>query len=132
MLDRLGTLLIDERRRIMNTRGFGLTALYNLVNDSGILGSADPDIQGLRAIHSELDEAVLASYGWLDIALKHGFHTYRQVERWSVCEEARTTILNRLLEENQRRAALEGESPKVSPRSGQHRRKTPSEGEVLF
>ena len=61
----------------------------------------------MRAIHVELDEAVMDAYGWSDVPLDHGFHTYRQMERWTVSPAARVEILDRLLEENHRRAAAE-------------------------
>lgn len=50
------------------------------------------------------------SYGWGDVTLDHGFHTYRQMTRWTVSPAARVEILDRLLEENHRRAALQGET----------------------
>ena len=43
--------------------------------------------------------------------LDHGFHTYRQMQRWTVSPAARVEILDRLLEENLRRAAAQGEAP---------------------
>ena len=56
-------------------------------------------------IHTELDHAVMDAYGWGDVELDHGFHTYRQMTRWTVVRRARVEILDRLLEENLRRAA---------------------------
>ena len=106
-LGRIGRVLETERREMMLRRGLGLTSLYNLVNDPEV--TADPDVDRLRAIHVELDEAVMAAYGWSDVELDHGFHTYRQMTRWTVCPAARVEILDRLLEENHRRAALQGE-----------------------
>ena len=38
----------------------------------------------MREIHVEVDEATMAAYGWDDVPLDHGFHTYRQMERWTV------------------------------------------------
>ena len=61
----------------------------------------------MRRIHVELDEAVMAAYGWSDVPLDHGFHTYRQMERWTVSPAARVEILDRLLAENLRRAAAQ-------------------------
>lgn len=72
---------------------------------------ADRDVARLREIHVELDEAVMAAYGWDDVMLDHGFHTYRQMRRWTVSPTARVEILDRLLEENHRRAAAQGEAP---------------------
>lgn len=62
-------------------------------------------------IHVQLDAAVMDAYGWADVDLNHGFHTYRQMERWTVCPEARVETLDLLLEENLRRAAAQREAP---------------------
>ena len=43
--------------------------------------------------------------------LDHGFHTYRQMTRWTVSPAARVELLDRLLEENHRRAARHGSQP---------------------
>ncbi|WP_327372161.1 type IIL restriction-modification enzyme MmeI [Streptomyces sp. NBC_01217] len=101
-------VLDSERRELMLRRSLGLTKLYNLVNDPGITDSADGDVARIREIHVQLDRAVMAAYGWDDVALDHGFHTYRQMERWTVSPTARVEILDRLLEENHRRAASQG------------------------
>jgi hypothetical protein len=106
-LERVGRMLDDERRKVMVRRGLGLTKLYNLVNDPGMM--SDPDADRIRSIHLELDQEVMAAYGWDDVPLGHGFHTYRQMQRWTVSPAARVEILDRLLEENHRRAALLGE-----------------------
>ena len=45
------------------------------------------------------------------MALDHGFHTYRQMTRWTVSPAARIEILDRLLEENHRRAAIQEGAP---------------------
>lgn len=108
MLEESGRSLDSERREIMLRRNLGLTQLYNLVNDPGIADAADPDVSRLREIHVQLDRAVMAAYGWADVPLDHGFHTYRQMERWTVSPTARVEILDRLLEENHRRAASQG------------------------
>jgi len=95
----------------MLRRQLGLTKLYNLVNDPDTPDSADRDVAWLREIHVELDKAVMAAYGWDDVPLEHGFHTYRQMERWTVSPTARVETLDRLLAENHRRAALQGDGP---------------------
>lgn len=119
-LDQIGQTLDDERREIMLRRQLGLTKLYNLVNDPGLSDAADADVARMRAIHVELDEAVLAAYGWSDVPLEHGFHTYRQMTRWTVSPAARVEILDRLLEENHRRAVLQGETPTSGDDSADH------------
>jgi len=95
----------------MLRRDLGLTKLYNLVNDPDVADSSDVDVARMRQIHVDLDHAVMAAYGWEDVPLDHGFHTYRQMTRWTVSPAARVEILDRLLEENHRRAALQGGAP---------------------
>lgn len=107
-----GRTLDSDRREIMLRRNLGLTKLYNRVNDPAITDSADSDVARLREIHVKLDQAVMAAYGWEDVPLDHGFHTYRQMQRWTVSPAARVEILDRLLAENHRRAASQGD---VSP-----------------
>jgi hypothetical protein len=101
-LDAVGRTLDDERREIMLRRDLGLTKLYNLVNDPEIHG--DEDVDRLREIHVEIDAATTAAYGWDDIRLGHGFHNFRQVQRWTVSPSARVESLDRLLFENHRRS----------------------------
>ena len=116
-LEAIGRTLDAERREIMLRRGLGLTRLYNLVNDPGLKAGADPDVDRMRAIHVELDAAVAAAYGWEDLDLAHGFHTYRKMTRWTVPPATRVEILDRLLEENHRRAAAEAAAAAASGRS---------------
>jgi hypothetical protein len=116
-LDQIGRMLHDERSTVMRCRNLGLTRLYNLVNDPAIRDSSDPDIARLRELHQKLDAAVLDAYGWADIDTDHGFYDYRRMVRWSVCASARVEILDRLLEENRRRAQTE-QSAGFSKRSG--------------
>jgi hypothetical protein len=113
-LHEIGQALDQTRREVMLRRALGLTKLYNLVNDPDIAVSADEDVARLRQIHVDLDEAVMAAYGWSEVLLEHGFHTYRQMQRWTVSPTARVEILDRLLEENHRRAALQGGAPPSS------------------
>lgn len=115
-LDRIGKSLDVTRRDIMLRRDLGLTRLYNLVNDPEVVG--DPDVDRMRQLHVDVDEAAMAAYGWSDVALDHGFHTYRQARRWTIHPTARVDLMDRLLAENHRRAA---EEAKLSARSGRKR-----------
>ncbi|WSB37381.1 hypothetical protein OG949_34105 [Streptomyces scopuliridis] len=108
-LTEVGKALELERREIMTRRRLGLTDLYSLVNDHVITDQADADVAKIREIHTEIDRTVVEAYGWDDVPLGHGFHTYRQMERWMVSPIARVEILDRLLEENHRRAASQGD-----------------------
>lgn len=106
-MDDIGHILDETRREIMSRRGLGLTSLYNLVNDPAVWG--DSDVARMREVHREVDMATMAAYGWDDVALDHGFHTYRRRERWTVSTTARVEILDRLLELNRERARAEGQ-----------------------
>ena len=129
-LETIGRTLDTERREIMLRRDLGLTKLYNLVNDPGLEAGTDPDVDRMRAIHVELDAAVAAAYGWDDLDLTHGFHTYRKMTRWTLSPATRVEILDRLLEENHRRAAAEAASLPAKKARGK-RRTQPSQEETL-
>ncbi|MEV6389035.1 Eco57I restriction-modification methylase domain-containing protein [Nocardia xishanensis] len=113
-LELAGRTLDSVRREIMDRKGLGLTKLYNLINDPSVTDQSDSDIGRMRQAHADLDRAVVQAYGWDDIVLGHGFHTYRQMQRWTVSPAARVEILDRLLEENHRRAAAQGAVPAAS------------------
>jgi hypothetical protein len=111
-LAQAGRMLDEERREAMLRRQLGLTSLYNLVNDPDVTCNADVD--RMREIHVEIDEAVMEAYSWTDVLLDHGFHTYRQMERFTVSPAARVEILDRLLEENHRREGAEADEADAS------------------
>ena len=129
-LETIGRMLDTERREIMLRRDLGLTKLYNLVNDPGLEAGTDPDVDRMRTIHVDLDAAVAAAYGWNDLDLTHGFHTYRKMTRWTLSPATRVEILDRLLEENHRRAAAEAASLPAKKARGK-RRTQPSQEETL-
>ncbi len=131
-LTTMGQILDQERSEIMRRRDLGLTKLYNLVNDQAIARSSDPDVARMRDLHVALDECVVSAYGWSDIPLNHGFHTYRQAERWTVSPVARVELLDRLLEENHRRAGLEAGNGQAPKGRGRRRTAPVSNGEGLF
>lgn len=122
MTDRLvdaGKNLEFGRSEIMRRRKLGLTALYNLVDDPDV--RSDSDIDQVRDMHAEVDVATMEAYGWGDLRLNRGFHTYRQMERWTVSPVARVEILERLLELNYERARAEGQvvpNQRLSDREG--------------
>lgn len=99
-LERLGKRLNAERHALMSGRGWGLTTTYNHVHDPGDL---DPEVVALRELHTEIDEAVMASYGW-DLDLEIGHHRTKIGVRWTVSPRARFELLDLLLEENHCRA----------------------------
>jgi len=106
-LAELGEALDVRRREVMLRRKLGLTSLYNLVNNPDL--TQDPDINRIRELHVDIDDAVMAAYGWNDVSLGHGFHLYRQFKRFTVSASARVEITDRLLEENHRRGGVGSE-----------------------
>ncbi len=101
-LDRLGGCLDSERRSVMLERGWGLTTTYNHVHDPA---DRDPAVVVLRDLHTAIDRAVMDAYGW-DLDLEIGHHPTKIGTRWTVSPQARFELLDLLLEENHRRAAL--------------------------
>lgn len=109
-----GARLHAHRREVMVGRNIGLTVTYNLVNDPDC---DDADIVELRRIHTEIDRATIAAYGWHDllddtgatppadpthqiVPLDHGFHDTDQGTRYTIGLLARTEIIDRLRQLN--------------------------------
>lgn len=115
-LEGLGSELDSVRKKAMAERGLGLTKFYNRLNDSGLSDSDDPLVAAVRVLHRQIDEAVIRGYGWDDLDLEYGFHPFPSMERWTVSPAVRLELLDRLLEENHKRAAAEG------PRGGHEKR----------
>ncbi|MDP9478799.1 MAG: hypothetical protein M3R38_24475 [Actinomycetota bacterium] len=78
----------------MQVRQEGLTKTYNRFHDPNEVAE---DIERLRELHAEMDEAVADAYGWGDLDLGHGFHETKQGLRYTISEEARREVLDRLL-----------------------------------
>ncbi|MGI8435279.1 MAG: Eco57I restriction-modification methylase domain-containing protein [Nocardioidaceae bacterium] len=98
-----GSALDRERRDVMLGRSLGLTKLYNLIHDPAV---ADPAIVRLREIHVQIDKAVFAAYGWDGFDPESGHHPTKIGIRWTVSPAVRFELLDRLLVENHRRAAV--------------------------
>ena len=95
---RVGAEYHAHRRQIMLARQLGLTKTYNLFHDTTC---RDADIVRLRELHVKIDRAVLACYGWDDLAPGHDFHqNERGQTRFTVSPDARREILGRLVELN--------------------------------
>src|SRR5260370_29824427 len=88
----------------MFSREEGLTSIYNRLNDPD---ETNADIQQLRQLHVEMDNAVAAAYGWTNLDLSHGFHETKQGVRYTISEPARREVLARLLKLNHERYAEE-------------------------
>lgn len=104
LLENIGERYYETRREIMLTRQEGLTDTYNRFHDPD--EDAD-DIEELRRLHVEMDNAVASAYGWDDLDLGHDFHETAQGIRFTISESARRKVLTRLLKLNHERFAEE-------------------------
>jgi hypothetical protein len=105
-LSGLGGRLSARRSDFMIERGIGLTKTYNMIHDPAC---SVTEIEDLRALHMEIDGAVLESHGWTDLIpqLEHGHYETRQGVRWTIAPAVQSEILDRLLELNHERYAAE-------------------------
>ncbi len=103
-LDEIGEQYYNHRQSIMLACQEGLTKTYNRFHNHN---ETSADIAKLRELHKEMDEAVANAYGWSDLDLGHGFHQTKQGMRYTISEEARREVLDRLLELNHQRYAEE-------------------------
>lgn len=126
-LTAIGERYHQHRRAVMQRLWLGLTEIYNLFHNRGLTpaevarisrkpSEADGgfhDILRLRELHRELDEAVLAAYGWAgQIALGHDLHEVETLPeddrvRFTISPAARKEVLRRLLALNHERAKQE-------------------------
>jgi hypothetical protein len=103
-LEEIGEKYYTYRQSIMLSRQEGLTKTYNRFHNRDETAA---DIQQLRSLHVEMDNAVAAAYGWQDIDLGHDFHETKQGLRYTISETARREVLDRLLLLNHQRYAEE-------------------------
>ncbi|MBD2076988.1 restriction endonuclease [Phormidium sp. FACHB-592] len=103
-LNTIGETYYTHRQAVMRERQEGLTKTYNRFHNASEMAD---DIQTLRELHVEMDQAVAAAYGWQDLDLGHGFHQTKQGDRFTISETARQEVLDRLLELNHQRYAEE-------------------------
>jgi hypothetical protein len=109
----LGSTLHEERRRFMLDNQMGLTQTYARVHAPG---DSSADVERLRELHQQIDNSVLADYGWGDLSLSHGFFSTVQGVRYGLDNSSRTELLDRLLVLNHERAAAEQAVPSASRR----------------
>ena len=108
----VGTAYHDHRAALMVARNEGLTRTYNRFHDAA---ETAPDIVRLRALHHEMDVAVLRAYGRDDLADRAApefltedtepDHRYQGRLFWPA--PFRDEVLARLLDLNATRAAEE-------------------------
>lgn len=101
----LGERLNLLRSQECKSKSIGLTKLYNAYHNAS---ESTTQIKNLRGLHTEIDQAVAASFGWADIDLGHGFHEVPYLPendrvRFTISETARVEVLRRLSELNRQR-----------------------------
>lgn len=121
VLEAAGKAYFEYRAQWMVEHHLGMTKTYNLFHDPE--EADNPSIERLRALHREMDQAVLAAYGWdQQVTLAYAYLLdYEEDEdegskrkkpwryRWT--DEVRDQVLGLLLELNQQRAAEERRGP---------------------
>lgn len=154
-LEQIGECYHTHRRESMQSAGLGLTKLYNLFHSQELKANtvakqsnlndlddttAATSIDGilrLRQLHVELDQAVLAAYGWTDLDLGHGFHEVDTLPendriRFTISPTARKELLNRLLVENHTRAEAEASNQSVTNNRRAAQRRNQDDAPDLF
>ena len=117
----LSKIYFSKRNHISQELNEGLTKIYNRFHDPE---EDNPRILELRQLHGEMDKAVLAAYGWDDIATDCEFipDFYEEDDqgnpvpkniryRWP--DEVRDEVLARLLDLNTQRAREEAQGDAV-------------------
>ena len=115
-LEAAGEAYYSYRADLMARHDEGLTKTYNRFHDPH---EHAPDIERLRELHGEMDEAVLAAYGWNDLSTACEFVPENKVEgearssrrrkryRYGWPDSMRNEVLARLVELNNERAEEE-------------------------
>ncbi|MEH3039994.1 MAG: N-6 DNA methylase [Sphingomonas paucimobilis] len=111
-LEAAGQAYHDHRAALMIARDQGMTPTYNRFHRAS---DTDADIATLRDLHAAMDRAVLAAYGWDDLAAqaapvpldpdREDDHRYRNRLFWPAL--FRDAVLARLLRLNEERATME-------------------------
>ena len=133
-LEQIGERYHEHRRELMLKLQLGLTKTYNLFHDREVsvelvakeskqpvplAESAHADLLQLRTLHVQMDQAVLAAYGWHQpsdagpaLALRHDFYEVDYLPendrvRYTIHPDSRKEILKRLLQLNHKLYAEE-------------------------
>lgn len=104
-LDEHGLEFHQLRQKVMLENSFGLTDMYNAIHSET---GKEQDIEQLRELQIKIDQYVMRFYGWNDIELNHSFYHQSNLPendciRFTISEEARREVLQRLLKLNHER-----------------------------
>jgi hypothetical protein len=127
-LSSLGENFYNLRKAFMRANQIGLTKFYNRYHNQD---DQHPDMASLRRLQGEIDRLIIKLYGWENLDLCHGYHavSYLPVNdciRYTIAEDVRVELLNRLAQLNQVRFLEENLETKLGNFSGAGRTKTRS------
>jgi hypothetical protein len=108
-LEALGEKLYTTRARFMVDTNQGLTKTYNALKDPD---NDDPRVLELRALHEEMDRAVLAAYGWTNIPVPP--YCPKTDEDRAALQAFEDEVIDRLFVLNAERAAQEKQAAAAS------------------
>jgi hypothetical protein len=109
-LEAAGAELYEARARFMIDTDQGLTKTYNALRDPEC---EDPRVLALRALHEAMDRAVLAAYGWNDVATPP-YCPATDAERAAV-RAFEDEVIDRLFVRNAERAAPQRKAAAATP-----------------
>lgn len=94
----LGEFFYRKRQEYMLREELGMTKFYNAFHD---LNFNNEQMSECRLLQARLNDLVVASYGWEDLDLNHGFHEVPYLPendrvRFTISETARVEVLRRL------------------------------------
>ena len=128
-LNNFGEKYHEQRHSIIQTHQEGLTKTINRFHDKE---ECCQSIQELRVLQIEMDKAVAAAYGWDDLDLGHGFHETKQGDHFTISEEARRKVLQRLLKLNHERYAEEVKQGLHDKKAKKKAKKPKKKGKVIL
>jgi hypothetical protein len=104
---RLSEEYLGCRSRLSRRMNVGYTSVYNRFHSPGS-DEYDEDIQHLRQLQIEMDQAVALAYGWSDLELDHSFYEVPYLPendrmRFTISEPVHREVLQRLSDLNRQR-----------------------------
>lgn len=95
----------EARDQVLKNNSIGLTEFYNEFHEQAC---GREEVSASRQLLVSMDEAVCSAYGWKDVDLGHDFHEVPYLPendrvRFTISEDARVKVLQRLAELNQQR-----------------------------
>lgn len=100
----LGEKYHEQRGEMMLRRQEGLTKIYNRFSNPN---EHAEDVEGLRRLHTQINQAAFRAYGWDNMDLNQGFRETKAGLRYTISAVAWQCIRDRLLELNHRLHAAE-------------------------